>query len=160
MTTDFHDFPQYLPGNAWKILRLGYGHFLFDRHHYYRNGPFWAIVFFRGLDYSVLTSLDFSTVIFLRSKVVSLVSNPQPWGPDPCVFMSPSDTVAQLYPPGTGFPFRRLLLFAGLRWGYSNPSQGLFLSYTSSFISRPTIRCWKHRYLTYERNIGDICITV
>jgi hypothetical protein len=26
-----------------------------------------------------------------------------------------------LYPPGTGFPFRRLLRLAGLRWRYSNP---------------------------------------
>jgi hypothetical protein len=26
-----------------------------------------------------------------------------------------------LYPPGTGFPFHRLVQFAGLRWRYSNP---------------------------------------
>jgi hypothetical protein len=26
-----------------------------------------------------------------------------------------------LYPPGTWFPFRRLLRLSGLRWGYSNP---------------------------------------
>jgi hypothetical protein len=26
-----------------------------------------------------------------------------------------------LYPPGTGFPFHRLLLLAGLRWRYSTP---------------------------------------
>jgi hypothetical protein len=26
-----------------------------------------------------------------------------------------------LYPPGTGFPFRRLLRLAGLRWRYLNP---------------------------------------
>jgi hypothetical protein len=25
-------------------------------------------------------------------------------------------------PPGTGFPFRRLLVSQGLRWWYSNPS--------------------------------------
>jgi hypothetical protein len=37
------------------------------------------------------------------------------------VFMSPSDRVAQLYTPGTGFHFLRLLRLAGLRWGYSNP---------------------------------------
>jgi hypothetical protein len=35
--------------------------------------------------------------------------------------VSPSDRVAQLYPPGTGFPFRRLLRLAGLLWRYSNP---------------------------------------
>jgi hypothetical protein len=29
--------------------------------------------------------------------------------------------VAQLYPSGAGFPFRRVLRLAGLRWRYSNP---------------------------------------
>jgi hypothetical protein len=37
------------------------------------------------------------------------------------VDLSPRKSVAQLYPPGTGFPFHRLLRLAGLRWGYSNP---------------------------------------
>jgi hypothetical protein len=32
------------------------------------------------------------------------------------VFISHRNRVARLYPPGTGFPFRRLLLLAGLRW--------------------------------------------
>jgi hypothetical protein len=36
------------------------------------------------------------------------------------VFVSPRNRVAQLYPPGTGFPFRRPRL-AGLRWRYSKP---------------------------------------
>jgi hypothetical protein len=36
------------------------------------------------------------------------------------VFISPTNRVAQLY-PGTGFPFRRLLLLAGLQWRLSNP---------------------------------------
>jgi hypothetical protein len=29
--------------------------------------------------------------------------------------------VAQIYSPGTGFPFRRLLRLVGLRWRYSDP---------------------------------------
>jgi hypothetical protein len=37
------------------------------------------------------------------------------------VFISPTDRVAQLYPPYTGFPFCRLLRLAGLRWIYFNP---------------------------------------
>jgi hypothetical protein len=32
------------------------------------------------------------------------------------VFISPRNRVARLYPPGTGFPFRRLLRLAGLRF--------------------------------------------
>jgi hypothetical protein len=45
----------------------------------------------------VLTSLDFTTVIFLQSKVVNLAFNPQPGGPDLCIYV-PSDRVVQLYP--------------------------------------------------------------
>jgi hypothetical protein len=37
------------------------------------------------------------------------------------VFISPRNRVAQLYPPGTGFNFRRLLWLAWLWWRYSNP---------------------------------------
>jgi hypothetical protein len=41
---------------------------------------------------------------------------PQPEGPGPHIYI-PRDRLA----PGTGFHFRRLLLLAGLRWGYSTP---------------------------------------
>jgi hypothetical protein len=37
------------------------------------------------------------------------------------VFISPRNTVAQLYTQALGSPFRRLLRLAGLRWRYSNP---------------------------------------
>jgi hypothetical protein len=37
------------------------------------------------------------------------------------LFIFPRNRVAQLHPPGTGFPFHRLLRLAGLRWRYSNP---------------------------------------
>jgi hypothetical protein len=39
------------------------------------------------LDHPVFTSLDFATVIFLQSKVVSLASNPQPGGPGLCIYV-------------------------------------------------------------------------
>jgi hypothetical protein len=37
------------------------------------------------------------------------------------VFVYPRNRVAQLCPPDTGFPFRRVLRLAGLRWRYSTP---------------------------------------
>jgi hypothetical protein len=37
----------------------------------------------------VFTSLDFAAIIFLQSKVVSLAPNPQPGGPDPCIYVPP-----------------------------------------------------------------------
>jgi hypothetical protein len=37
------------------------------------------------------------------------------------VFISPLFRGDLVIPPGTGFPFRRLLRLAGLRWKYSNP---------------------------------------
>jgi hypothetical protein len=37
------------------------------------------------------------------------------------MLMFPSDRLAQLYPPGTEFPFHRLLRLVGLRWRYPNP---------------------------------------
>jgi hypothetical protein len=44
---------------------------------------------------------------------------PQPGGPGPVLY-SPG-TGDPIRPSGTGFPFRRLLRLAGLRWSYSNP---------------------------------------
>jgi hypothetical protein len=37
------------------------------------------------------------------------------------VFVSPRNRVAQIYPPGIGFPFCRLLRLPGIRWRYSIP---------------------------------------
>jgi hypothetical protein len=45
---------------------------------------------------------------------------PQPRGPGPRIF-SPQEEGGPIIPPGTGFPFRRLLRHAGLRWRYSTP---------------------------------------
>jgi hypothetical protein len=46
---------------------------------------------------------------------------PQPGGPGSCIYI-PQEQGSPIMPPGTGFPFRRLLRLAGLRWRYSNPS--------------------------------------
>jgi hypothetical protein len=45
---------------------------------------------------------------------------PQPGGPSPRIYI-PQDLGGQVIPLVTGFPFRRHLQFAGLRWKYSTP---------------------------------------
>jgi hypothetical protein len=45
---------------------------------------------------------------------------PQPGEPGPCFYI-PQEQGGPVVPPGTGFPFRRLLRLAGLRCRYSNP---------------------------------------
>jgi hypothetical protein len=76
------------------------------------------------------------TSILLLSDSCGFVDSGRPlWssGPSPTGFMtvfcclrfeaSPTWRARSpyLYPPGTGFPFHRLLLLAWLRWRYSNP---------------------------------------
>jgi hypothetical protein len=56
--------------------------------------------------------LDFATIFLSQSKVVSLVSDPQPAGSCPCIYI-PQEQAASTIPPGAGFPFRRLLRLAG-----------------------------------------------
>jgi hypothetical protein len=45
---------------------------------------------------------------------------PQPGGSGPHIYI-PQEQSGPVMPPGTGFPFCRLLRLAGLRWKYSNP---------------------------------------
>jgi hypothetical protein len=45
---------------------------------------------------------------------------PKPGGPGPRIYI-PLEQGGPVITPGTGFPFRRLLQLAGLRWRYSNP---------------------------------------
>jgi hypothetical protein len=45
---------------------------------------------------------------------------PQSGGPGPRIYI-PQEEDGPVIPPGTRFPFRRLLRLAGLRWRYSNP---------------------------------------
>jgi hypothetical protein len=50
---------------------------------------------------------------------------PQPGGPGPRIYI-PQEQGGSVIPPGTGFPFRRLLRLAGLRWRYCNqPPHGV-----------------------------------
>jgi hypothetical protein len=88
-----------------------------------KTAPFWATAFLirfcqiaSGFHFFGFRNSNF----FLQSSVVSLVSIPQPEGPGPCIYV-PQWQGGPVIPPGTGFPFRRLLRLAGLRWRYSNP---------------------------------------
>jgi hypothetical protein len=84
-------------------------------------------IFFRQLQvcYFVAPSLtrgwvcNFLLLLALASSVPR-DSRPQPGGPGPCVYI-PQEWGGPDIPPGTGFPFCRLLRLAGLRWRYSNP---------------------------------------
>jgi hypothetical protein len=76
-------------------------------------------------------------------KVVSLVSNPQPGGPDSCIYV-PQLEGGPVIPLGTGFHFRLLLRLAGLRWRYSTPPPheesfcfylGLFVVYLTTPVA-------------------------
>jgi hypothetical protein len=51
---------------------------------------------------------------------------PQPGGPGPRISI-PQEQGGPVIPPGTGFPFRRLLRLAGLRWRYSKPPPHLVI---------------------------------
>jgi hypothetical protein len=53
--------------------------------------------------------------------LLSGLSLPQPAGPGPRIYI-PQEQLGPVIPPGTGFPFRRLLRFAGLRLRNSIPS--------------------------------------
>jgi hypothetical protein len=49
-------------------------------------------------------------------------------------YLHPPEQGGPVIPQGTGFPFRRLLRLAGLRWRYSNPPpRGLLNMYTSIY---------------------------
>jgi hypothetical protein len=52
----------------------------------------------------------------------------QPGGPGPCIYI-PQEQGGPVVPPGTGFPFHRLLQLARLRWRYSkSPPRGIWLT--------------------------------
>jgi hypothetical protein len=55
---------------------------------------------------------------------------PQPGGPGPCIYI-PQEQGGPVIPPGTVFPFCRLLRLAGMRWRYSNPPpHGVYMKIT------------------------------
>jgi hypothetical protein len=72
------------------------------------------------LGHPVFISFYFKTILFLSQKVISLAFNPKPGGPGLWICV-PQWQVGPDIPPGTGFPFRRLLRLAGLRLTYYNP---------------------------------------
>jgi hypothetical protein len=91
----------------------------------------------------------------LRSEGHILLSHlrlPQPGGPGPRIYI-PQQQGGPDIPPGTGFPFRRLLRLAGLRWRYSTPpphgSEGTSSIATQcnvdSVCPRPVIMIEPHR---------------
>jgi hypothetical protein len=71
-------------------------------------------------DHRVSTSLDFMTIIFLQSKVISLASNPQPEGPGSCIYVSHWHGGPVVH-PGTRLTSCHLHQLTGLWWMYSNP---------------------------------------
>jgi hypothetical protein len=55
-----------------------------------------------------------------------------PGRPSHCIYI-PQEQGGPVIPPGTGFPFRRLLQLLGLQWRYSNPPpHGVFMSLNTS----------------------------
>jgi hypothetical protein len=73
------------------------------------------------LYYPGFTSLDFATVSFLQSKVVSLASNPQLGESGLCIYVAPV-TGWSSYTPSHWIPFWKPSTLTGLLWKYSNPS--------------------------------------
>jgi hypothetical protein len=74
--------------------------------------------------------LVLASAVILRSDTPAWDSRPhftvsdsrltQPGGPSPRIYIS-QELGGPVIPPGTEFPFRRLLLLAGRRWRYSTP---------------------------------------
>jgi hypothetical protein len=90
----------------------------------------WAPSLTRGWVFNLLTQLllGLTRAFILGSKssriqdhiLLSHLRHPQPGGPGSCIYI-PQEQGDPVIPSGTGFPFRRLLRLAGLRWRYSNP---------------------------------------
>jgi hypothetical protein len=91
----------------------------------------------------VFSSLDFATIFFFYTA-----SNPSTWKTRSLYLCPPVIGWPSYIPPGTGFPIRRLLRLAELRWRYSYPPphecQGLKCDYnkerykeTCIFLLRP-----------------------
>jgi hypothetical protein len=77
---------------------------------------------------------------------------PEPGGPGPRIYI-PQEQDGLVVPPGTGFPFRRLLLLAGLWWRYSTtPPHGLTqLNYWSSLCSPRRDHLYRYCVLSHCR---------
>jgi hypothetical protein len=66
------------------------------------------------------TEFSFLVLIPFKSKVISPAPNPQPGEPVLRIYI-PQEQAGPVIPPGTGFPFRRLLRLTGLPWRYASP---------------------------------------
>jgi hypothetical protein len=61
---------------------------------------------------------------------------PQPERPGPSIYI-PQEQGVPVIPPGTGFPFRRLVRFTGLRWRHStSPLHGFSLHYSANQLQQ------------------------
>jgi hypothetical protein len=71
-------------------------------HHHWQNSPFWATAFlkrFCQICHLDLTSLNFITIIFSQSKVISLASNTQTLGPGLCIYIVQCQGGPVIFPP-------------------------------------------------------------
>jgi hypothetical protein len=90
-----------------KILFLHNLRHLFSFHHHWRNSPFWSTAFLKRLcqiasGFYLFGFRDFFFFYRAKSSALSPTPNLQDQVP---VFMSPTDSVAQLYPQAPGSLF-------------------------------------------------------
>jgi hypothetical protein len=65
----------------------------------------------------------------------------QPGGPGSRIYI-PHEQGDPVLPPGTGFPIRRLLRLAGLRWRYKNPPpRGVLTAWNEIQKSKSKLYC-------------------
>jgi hypothetical protein len=81
------------------------------------------------MDLSFTTAAGLASAVILGSEsredhdrilLSEIRDSPKPGGPGPHIYI-PKEQGGQVIPPGTAFPFRRLLRLAGLRCRYSTP---------------------------------------
>jgi hypothetical protein len=108
---------------------------LFFQHNTYGHSPYVTSSLMRGCVCPLQLLLVLASAIILRSEsrgTRDQILLPQPGGPGPRIYI-PQEQGGPVIPPGTGFPFRRILRLTGLRWRYSNPPpRGLNIENTAS----------------------------
>jgi hypothetical protein len=107
-----------------------------------------------GLSYTI--AAGFASAVILRSEfrgtqdiLLSQIRDSRNLEGQVPVFISHRNRVAQLYPQGTGFPFRRLLPLAGLRWRCSTPPpHGLTERFTRTSDTNPVRTSQETHYVS------------
>jgi hypothetical protein len=89
--------------------------------------------------HQVLTSLDFTTVIPLQSKVVSLAPNSQPGGPGPHIYI-PQEHGGPVITPRHCVPFSFFLRLAGLR--EDGEYAHIYKTLPNVIINAVNTKCW------------------